>query len=143
MRTLFLSSTLVQILILAASVPAQTNTPSVSGEQKSSEDQMAEIAQKLNNPVASLISVPLQNNFDFGGGPNDKGFQYKLNIQPVIPFSLNEHWNLITRTILPYIYQEERIGTGSQSGLGDTTMSLWLSPKEPTPGGLIWGLGPA
>jgi hypothetical protein len=103
---------------------------------------MADIAQKLNNPVASLISVPFQNNFDFGGGPNDDGFQYKLNIQPVIPFSLGEHWNLITRTILPYIYQERRIGLGSQSGLGDTTESLFFSPKEPTSGGLIWGIGP-
>jgi len=67
-------------------------------------DEMAEIAKKLNNPVASIISLPFQNNFDFGGGPHDNGFQYKLNVQPVIPFTLNEHWNLITRTIVPFIY---------------------------------------
>src|SRR4030095_12844003 len=73
----------------------------------------------------------------------DDSFQYKLNIQPVIPFSLGENWNLITRTILPYIYQEDRIGTSSQSGLGDTLLSLFLSPKTPGPGGLIWGIGPA
>jgi len=130
-------------LLINSTALAQTNSPPASKDEKSSaENQMADIAQKLNNPVASLISVPLQNNFDFGGGPNDDGFQYKLNIQPVIPFSLGEHWNLITRTILPYIYQERRIGLGSQSGLGDTTESLFLSPKEPTSGGLIWGIGP-
>lgn len=53
-----------------------------------------ELAKKLQNPVASLISVPLQNNFDFGIGPDD-GFRYTLNIQPVIPFSLTPEWNLI------------------------------------------------
>jgi hypothetical protein len=119
---------------------AQTNVPPETGQKP--EEDMTEIAKKLNNPVASLISVPFQNNFDFGGGPNDDGFQYKLNIQPVIPFSLNSNWNLITRTIVPYVYQEDRIDRTSQSGLGDTTESLFFSPKNPTSGGLIWGLGP-
>jgi hypothetical protein len=105
-------------------------------------DDAAEIAKKLSNPVASMISLPFQNNFDFGGGPDDEGFQYKLNIQPVIPFALNDSWNLITRTILPYIYQENRIGDTNQSGLGDTTLSMFFSPKEPGPGGFIWGVGP-
>jgi hypothetical protein len=59
-------------------------------------DEAAEIAKKLSNLVASMISLPFQSNFDFGGGPNDDGFQYKLNIQPVIPFALNDKWNLIT-----------------------------------------------
>ena len=106
-------------------------------------DQMGELATKLNNPTASLISVPVQSNFDFGGGPNDDGFQYKLNIQPVVPFKLTEEWKLLTRTILPYIHQENRIGTDSQSGLGDTSLTLWLSPeKEKKPGAVVWGVGP-
>lgn len=105
-------------------------------------DDAAEIAKKLSNPVASMISLPFQSNFDFGGGPNDDGFQYKLNIQPVIPFALNDKWNLITRTILPYIYQDKRIGDTCQSGLGDTTLSMFFSPKELGPGGFIWGVGP-
>src|SRR5215467_2742899 len=115
---------------------AQTNAPTAAGGD--SEEQLADIAKKLNNPVASLISVPLQNNFDFGGGPNDDGFQYKLNVQPVIPISLSEDWNLISRTIVPFIYQEKRIGNTTQTGLGDTTESLFFSPKNPTTGGLIW-----
>jgi hypothetical protein len=123
-------------------LPAFAQTNSLESADQASSDDMAEIAQKLNNPVASLISVPLQSNFDFGGGPDDHGFQYKLNIQPVIPLSLGENWNLITRTILPVIYQEDRIGHSTQSGLGDTTFSAFLSPKNPGPGGLIWGIGP-
>jgi hypothetical protein len=133
--------TLALVLLLLASFAAaavdETNAPPGPDQ-----DKMADIARKLNNPVASLISVPLQSNFDFGGGPNDDGFQYRLNVQPVIPVSLNENWNLITRTIVPFIYQERRIDLGSQSGLGDTTFSAFLSPKEPGPGGFIWGIGP-
>ena len=103
----------------------------------------AELAKKLSNPVAALISVPIQNNFDWGAGPKGDGFQYKVNIQPVIPISLNENWNLISRTVLPVVYQENVIGTSSQSGLADTVQSFFLSPKEPTKGGWIWGVGPA
>jgi hypothetical protein len=100
----------------------------------------AELAKKLQNPVANLISVPLQNNFDFGGGPNDDGFRYTLNVQPVIPFTLNEDLNLITRTIIPFIHQEDLVGTSSQTGLGDITQTFFLSPAKP--GNLIWGAGP-
>lgn len=102
-----------------------------------------ELAKKLQNPVASLISVPLQFNVDFGIGPADAE-RHTLNIQPVIPFSINEKWNLITRTILPIIYAEAPIQGGDDKfGLGDTVQSFFFSPKEPTSGGWIWGAGPA
>ncbi len=105
--------------------------------------QQAELAKQLANPVASLISVPLQNNFDFGIGPDDDGFRYTLNVQPVIPISLTPEWSLISRTILPIIYQDEIFkGSGDQLGLGDTLQSLFFSPAKPGPGGLIWGVGP-
>jgi len=98
-----------------------------------------ELAKKLQNPVASLISVPFQHNFDFGLGPDDD-YRYTLNVQPVIPISLTKDWNLISRTILPVIYQPELVsGTGNTFGLGDTTQSLFLSPVESP---VIWGVGP-
>lgn len=102
-----------------------------------------ELAKQLSNPVSSLISVPFQNNTDFGIGPSDDGVQNWLNIQPVVPFSLSSDWNLISRTILPVIYQNEDVipGAGSQLGLGDTVQSLFLSPVEPSRG-WIWGVGP-
>ncbi len=71
------------------------------------EDSDAEIAKKLSNPVASMISVPFQMNWDFGLGPLGDGTQFKLNFQPVIPLTLNDEWKLIVRTIVPYLSQED------------------------------------
>jgi hypothetical protein len=101
------------------------------------------LAKKLANPIASMISMPFQNNFDWGGGPSGDGFQWKMNIQPVIPFSLNKDWSLITRTIIPVVAQNDVIGKSSQSGLSDVVLSGWFSPKAPTSSGWIWGVGPA
>jgi hypothetical protein len=115
------------------------------GQDAATEDQAAKaaaLAKATLNPIASLISVPLQNNFDWGGGPADDGFQYKLTVQPVIPISLSDDWNVISRTILPYVYQENIIGASSQSGLADTVQSLFFSPVKPAKGGWIWGAGP-
>lgn len=106
-------------------------------------DQAAELAKKLANPVASLISVPLQYNYDEYGGANDGAAVSKLVIQPVIPFSLNEDWNLITRTLIPLIDQADfPVDALNESGLGDITPSFFFSPKAPTAGGWIWGAGP-
>lgn len=99
-----------------------------------------DLAKKTQNPVADLISVPFQNNVNFGVGPHDD-VQYILNIQPVIPFKLSEDWNLISRTIVPLIYQPELApGVGEVFGLGDIQQSLFFSPAKP--GKVIWGVGP-
>jgi hypothetical protein len=101
-----------------------------------------EIAKQAQNPIASLISVPFQNNATFGVG-EDAHVQDSLLIEPVVPFRLTSDWNLITRTIVPLIDQPTLApGLGNVSGLGDVQLSLYMSPVEPFRG-LIWGLGPS
>jgi hypothetical protein len=119
----------------ASSTPAETTT---TGGPASAE----ELAKKLSNPIASLISVPFQSNFDFNTGQDNDKFKYTLNIQPVIPLSISEDWNLIARIIQPVIYQEELFpGQGNNFGLGDMNPQFFFSPKEPFHG-WIWGAGP-
>lgn len=101
-----------------------------------------ELAKKLANPVASLISVPIQANYDENIGANEEGSVWRINIQPVIPFSLNNEWNLITRTILPVVNQDDIPVKGEcESGLGDTVQSFFFSPKKPVNGWTV-GVGP-
>lgn len=105
----------------------------------------ADLAKQLQNPIANLISFPIQSNFDFNIGPDD-GWRSTTNIQPVIPITLGDDWNMISRTIVPLIYQDDVAGnSGSQFGLSDTLQSLFFSPQKPTKtpmGNLVWGVGP-
>ncbi len=99
------------------------------------------LAKKLSNPVAALISVPFQYNYDDGYA--NGGYRHTLNIQPVAPFSISPEWNVISRTILTVAYQEDVIPGTDQAGLGDLTQSFFFSPKETGPSGIVWGIGPA
>lgn len=149
------------------------------------QDEGTELAKQLSNPISSLISVPFQSNWDFRMGPLSEGTKYTLNFQPVVPLSIGDDWNLIIRTIVPYVSQEDvftgpapkfpglpdsvlrnvPVGLRSQAedaaraafnravknrpvdvhqdGMGDIVQSFFFSPKAPTRGGLIWGVGPA
>lgn len=70
--------------------------------------------------------------------------QTLVNLQPVSPFSIGADWNLISRTVLPVIRQDDVApGFGAQSGFGPRVQSFFFSPKAPTEAGLIWGVGPA
>lgn len=110
------------------------------GVVEQGESSSEELRQAAQNPMADLMSFPVQNNTNFGYGPLDKT-QNITNIQPVIPFDLSEDWLLITRAIAPLINQPEFVsGQGSEFGLGDINLSLFVGPSKP--GSLIWGMGP-
>jgi len=125
---------LVAILLFAAAAWAQQKP---ADEEKGTED----LQKATQNPVASLISVPLQNNTNFDIGPLDRT-QNVMNIQPVIPMRVSENWNLINRIILPLVYQPDvtQLNVGTL-GMGDINPTFFLSPAKPHM--LIWGIGPA
>ncbi len=133
---------------LAGAMPASAQDDRPAGDQaaadQSAANRAAELAKKLSNPVANLISVPIQYNYDEYDGANDGGTVDRLLLQPVVPISLGKDWNLITRTIVPILDQSGfPLEAINKSGLGDTVASQYFSPKAATAGGLIWGVGPA
>ncbi len=109
--------------------------PAIASADKSTE----ELAKAAQNPIANMISVPFQNNTNLNIGPDDST-QNILNIQPVYPFSLNDDWNVITRTIVPIVSNPDILtGDGRIDGIGDTTLTAFFSPKSSD---ITWGVGP-
>jgi hypothetical protein len=137
-RTAFLFSILCALL-LGGSTFAQER-PAPAEQDKPAGGETEDLAKAAQNPVASLISVPLQNNTGFGVGPFDRN-QNVLNVQPVIPVRISENWNLINRIITPIIFQPNvNQNTQGTFGLGDINPTFFFSPAKP--GKLIWGVGP-
>jgi hypothetical protein len=131
-------NTIFKVLFLIISCAFTENLLAQETKQPVSAE---ELAKKLSNPVASLISIPFQNNMDVGIGTNN-GSKNTLNFQPVIPINMTANYNLISRFIIPLVAQHDITGDGtSQSGLSDAVVSAWVSPAE-AKNGLTWGVGP-
>ncbi len=124
----------------ATGLMAQEDAPPTGAPAREASSS-ADLAKKLANPVASLISVPFQSNWDFGIGPKH-ATRYLMNLQPVIPFELGRDWNLVTRTIVPVINQESSApGLHDEFGFGDILQSFFFSPRRPVSGWIV-GVGP-
>ena len=151
-RVSFVFGAMVVFVSLTGPLMAQDTPIGPEGTQVATEETPAaavnaeELRKQAQNPVASLISVPIQDNFNFSIGPSDRT-QNVLNIQPVIPLSLSKNWNLIVRWITPIVYQPLPVPQGSGStlqstgvyGLGDMNPSFFIVPKKSK---IIWGIGP-
>jgi Putative MetA-pathway of phenol degradation len=99
-----------------------------------------ELARRSENPIEDMVSVPVQENLDYGIGSYDRA-NSTLKIEPRIPIHVLASWNVLTRTIIPFMYKaDESSATGGSSGLGDINPTFFISPAHP--GALIWGLGP-
>lgn len=114
-------------LAVASPVAAQQADPSPAG-----------LATKLENPLSDIITIPIQVNWKQGVGPAGET-QTVTNVQPVVPFSLNRRWNLITRVVMPFIWQPAAVG--SAAGAGDAVASGFFSPRLVSHG-ITWGVGP-
>ncbi len=115
-------------------------TPIAQDDAQPELDEEEALARKAQNPIGAYWNIPFENNFNFRAGAHDK-LQYTMQFQPVIPVPLNDNWNLITRTLLPVISQPALVaGQDRKDGLGDTTLSLFFSPKEVP---FVLGFGPA
>lgn len=120
---------------------SQVGAQSASTAEPASQAADESLQKAVQNPVASLISVPLQNNTNFGYGPFNRT-QDVLNIEPVIPINVSKSWMVIARIIQPIVWQPyPEQNTGGEYGLGDMVPTFFLSPRKP--GKLIWGAGPA
>src|SRR5215471_14325994 len=128
---------MLMLLFLLVALSAQAAEPQ---EPNKEEDKDAELVKQTQNPVADLISVPFQNNYNFAAGPKHNHMIYLLNIQPVIPIHITESWNLITPIIQPVINIPSLAPGGNATGLGDMNPTFFLSSAKP--GELIWGVGP-
>jgi hypothetical protein len=108
--------------------------------QRVDAQETSEIAKQAQNPIASVISVPFENDFNPQTGIN-KDDSYVLEMKPVVPIALSNDWNVITRTIIPVIQVPDLVpGVNGTSGVGDVQLSLFLSPTKAGP--VIWGAGP-
>lgn len=136
---LVLCAMLAQPFFAGAQDPVAPAGAAPAAAAASATPSAADLAKKLANPISDLVSIPFQFNWDEGVGPNED-LRFLLNIQPVLPISISEKWNLVGRFILPVLSQPTLVPGGeARFGTSDIVVSAFLSPKK---GGLIWGVGP-
>ncbi|HRZ09242.1 MAG TPA: hypothetical protein P5319_05050 [Gemmatimonadales bacterium] len=96
------------------------------------------LAKEAQNPVADMVSIPVQFNWTTGGGLGEETQQI-INLQPVLPLAITDDWLLISRTIVPMVNLP---GPGGEriKGIADIQQQIYLTPKHAK--GVVWGVGP-
>ena len=123
------------LLLTSAALAEEAAAPTPGGKSEA-----VDLAKKLSNPLADLVSVPFQANWNMGVGSEDDT-QWLMNIQPVVPITLSKKWNLIQRVIMPLLSQPPLVPGGETTfGFGDFLASSFFSPADTK---IIWGVGPA
>jgi hypothetical protein len=139
-RSIKIGAILLAQSVLSLGAGAQSTAPNPAPDAGSGDDATA-LAKKLQNPIGDLYSFPFQNNANFNTGPH-KGTQDILNVQPVIPIHITDDWNIITRTILPLVWQPSLLPARTVPfGTGPITFSAFISPSKPV-NGWLWAIGP-
>lgn len=124
------------VLLLGGALPAAV----AQAEAESSESDTQALAKQSQNPIASLISVPIENNINYNAGP-ENNTDTSFTLKPVYPVQLSEDWNLINRVLIPIVSRGSRApGQGREVGLGDITYQGFFSPTGSE--GITWGVGP-
>ena len=132
----FLVITSTILLICSINISAQDSTDPAPNSTDTEQD----LSKAAANPIANMISIPIQLNWNFGIGEYDRT-QKVFNIQPVLPFRLNDKWNVINRIIIPIIGQPENAESGTSWGIGNTVISSFFVPESK--GVFMWGIGSA
>jgi hypothetical protein len=127
---------LILLFFNGAAFAAEQAEP--KGEQPAKQDKATEISKQAQDPLSGLILMPVQYNYNFDIGPQDKSSQ-ELLIEPTFPIKLTEKWQILTHTIIPVVSMPEVEGNKSSSGLSNIAFSALISPK--TTGKFTWGVG--
>ncbi len=150
---------LVSIFIFLIAFPLCAQDADASAPAPASDQ--AALAKAAANPIANMISLPFQFNFNFDQGPYER-YGTVMNFEPVLPFRLSKTWNVVTRTIIPIIQKPYMLSeTGSTSGIGNTNFNAFFVPQsigiftygfgltmniptatDPALGGDAFGIGP-
>lgn len=130
---MILTATILALTPLSATLPPAAAPP----------DDDTDLALRLANPLSTLRSVMLRADWDQDLGLDDVGDRVVLSLRPTIPFRFNENWNVISHTVIPYLWQDDVLFGGVPvDGLGDVEQSFFFTPPRPSADGLMWGVGP-
>lgn len=131
---------MIRVLCVLALVTAAFWPAAGWAQQPSAPSAPEDLAKQLANPISSLVSLPFQFNWEQNVGPDDQT-RFVLNVQPVMPFAVNDNWNLIARVIVPFVSQPPLSEGGTPAfGVSDVLASFFVSPSHSR---IIWGVGPA